>query len=42
MAPARDDILQLCTILAEEENLNVTIKETGKGALMAGKSFSLL
>lgn len=38
----REDIIQLCTILAEEEKLDVTVIEAGKGALMAGKLFNCI
>ncbi|XP_066151441.1 protein C19orf12 homolog [Euwallacea fornicatus] len=32
----KHDLIEACCILAEQENLKVTITESGKGAMMAG------
>ncbi|XP_044744232.1 protein C19orf12 homolog [Coccinella septempunctata] len=36
MPPSQDQIIDICTVLSEQEQLNVTVKEAGKGFLIAG------
>lgn len=36
MPPSQDQILDVCAVLSEKEDLNVTFKEAGKGFLIAG------
>lgn len=35
-AQNRENIIEICRVLAEEENLKVTVKEAAKGALYTG------
>ncbi|KAL3287864.1 hypothetical protein HHI36_002321 [Cryptolaemus montrouzieri] len=36
MAPSYDEVLDICRVLSEQEQLNVTLKEAGKGFVLAG------